>query len=81
VRDATRSVTGGTQTRIAKEITANNAGARPATVEIRQPQVGRDFRVVAESAPHGLKSGDPIWRVTLAPGATETVTYTYAWKQ
>jgi hypothetical protein len=82
VRDATLSRTGGgAATSIAKEITAINASARRATVEIRQPQVGRDFRIAAESAPHGLKSGDPVWRVTLAPGATETVTYTYAWKQ
>jgi hypothetical protein len=81
VRDATLSVSGGAESSAAKEIIAINASARPATVEIRQPQVGRDFRIAAESTPHGLKSGDPIWRVTLAPGATETVTYTYAWKR
>jgi len=81
VRDATLSRTGGAEPAIAKEITAINASRRTATVEIRQPQVGRSFHIAAETAPHGLKSGDPIWRVTLAPGATATVNYSYAWKR
>jgi hypothetical protein len=78
VRDATLSRTGGPETSVAKEITAVNASRLPTTVEIRQPQLGRSFHIKTESAPHGLKSGDPIWRLTLAPGTTATVSYTYA---
>ena len=78
VGDATVSRTGGAQTSIGKEVTAVNASRLPKTVEIRQPQLGRSFHITAESSPHGLKSGDPIWRLTLAPGATATLTYTYA---
>ena len=82
VRDVTTASgrTGDTR-RIAKTITAINASARSATVEIRQPAFGRDFRIAAESETHGLKAGDPIWRVTLPPGGTATVTYALQWTQ
>ena len=63
---------------ITREMTAANAGTKPATVEIRQPQTGRGFAVISESATHGLKSGDPVWRLAVAPGQTATLTYAYS---
>jgi hypothetical protein len=82
VRDVTVSAdrTGDTR-RIGKEITAVNASAKPATVEIRQPAFGRDFRIASESQTHALKAGDPIWLVTVPPGGTATVTYALQWTQ
>jgi hypothetical protein len=79
VRDVTLSIDakGKTGVTITREMTAANAGTRPATVEIRQPQTGRGFAVVSESAAHGLKSGDPVWRLAVAPGQTATLTYAF----
>ena len=67
--------------RISKELTAVNASARPATVELRQPALGRNFRITTESQPHALKAGDPIWRVTVPPGGAQSVTYVMQWTQ
>jgi hypothetical protein len=58
-------------------MTAVNDKAIPATVELRHARGGdTGFRVTQESQPHALKSGDPIWRVELAPGETREVTFT-----
>jgi hypothetical protein len=59
------------------DILAANAKAAPAVVEIRHDRAGANgFRVTAETTPHGEKAGDPLWRLTLPPGAERTLTYT-----
>jgi hypothetical protein len=59
------------------EVVAANTKAAPVTVEIRHDRAGVDgFTVVAESAPHGEKVGDPLWRLTLLPGSEQTLRYT-----
>ena len=58
-------------------LTAVNAKAAPVVVELRHGrQNATGFRVAQETQPHILKSGDPIWRVELAPGETKDVTFT-----
>jgi len=58
-------------------LTAANAKAAPVMVELRHGrQNATGFRVAQETQPHTLKSGDPIWRVELAPGETKDVTFT-----
>jgi len=39
------------------------------------------FKVTAESAPHGTKAGDPVWRLPLAAGADRTLTYTVSFNR
>jgi hypothetical protein len=56
-----------------------NAKAVPATVEIRhRRRWPKGFAVVAQSEPHGLKSGDPLWRFVVPPGAAHDLNYTVA---
>ena len=67
----------GGRVRRAFEVLAVNAKSVPATVEIRHDRAGETgFAVIAQSAPHGDKAGDPLWRLTLRPGAEQTLTYT-----
>ncbi|HLZ82821.1 MAG TPA: hypothetical protein VKQ54_04590, partial [Caulobacteraceae bacterium] len=67
----------GRRLRRAYEVVAVNARAVPVTVELRHPRAGASgFKVAAESAPHGDKAGDPLWRLTLPPGEAQTLTYT-----
>jgi hypothetical protein len=40
-----------------------------------------EFKVTAESAPHGTKGGDPIWRLPLAAGAETTLRYTVSFNR
>jgi hypothetical protein len=58
-------------------MTVLNAKDTPVVVELRH---GRNdaagFRIVDESQPHTLKSGDPIWQVQLQPGESKDVTFT-----
>ncbi len=62
--------------RRAFEILAANAKTAPVTLEVRHGRSGADdFRVIAESDPHGLKSGDPVWSLPLAANAERTLTY------
>ena len=63
------------QSRRAFAITATNAKATPVTVEIRQRRGFDGFKVTTESRPHDLKSGDPVWRLTVPPGAESALTY------
>ncbi len=63
--------------RDAYEVVVTNARAVPVTTEIRHPRGDAEgFRVIAESARHGLKAGDPLWRLTLPARAQRTLTYT-----
>jgi len=63
--------------RTALAMTVLNDKAAPVLVELRHQRNGaQGFRVVEESQPHALKSGDPIWRVALQPGETKDVTFT-----
>jgi len=63
--------------RISLAMTAVNDKDAPVVVELRHARRGAaGFRVVEESQPHALKSGDPIWRVELQPGETKDVTFT-----
>jgi hypothetical protein len=62
--------------RRAFEVVAANAKAVPAVVEIRHDRAGETgFKVVAESVPHGDKSGDPLWRLTVPAGGARTLSY------
>jgi hypothetical protein len=55
------------------EVRASNAKPYAVVLEIRHPTLGAPrFHVVAEAQPHGLKSGDPVWRLTV-PAQGETV--------
>ncbi len=59
------------------KVTATNAKPYPVTVEIRHPRLGAPgFQVVAESQPHGLKSGDPLWRLGVPAQGAVDLTYT-----
>jgi hypothetical protein len=58
------------------DVRATNAKPYPVTLEIRHPRLGAPgFQVVAESQPHGLKAGDPLWRLTVP--ARDAVDLTY----
>ena len=62
------------------EILAANARAAPVTVEIRHDRADRgDFAVAAESDAHGLKAGDPVWRLTVPARSARTLTYAVSW--
>jgi hypothetical protein len=63
--------------RIAVEAVISNAKSLPVTFEFRHPAPGEDFKVVAESDPHALKNGGPIWTFVLAPGERRVLTYTF----
>jgi hypothetical protein len=59
------------------DVRAANAKPYPVTLEIRHPRLGAPgFQVVAESQPHTLKAGDPLWRLTLPPLGETDLTYT-----
>ncbi len=63
-------------TRLDIEVVIANAEGLPAMVEIRHPRNGAGgFRVTAESAGHGLKAGDPNWRIPMAANSEHTLTY------
>ena len=54
---------------IALEVTAFNRKAALAMVEIRHTGAFlQGFKVTTESAAHGSKGGDPVWRLPLPPG-------------
>ena len=62
---------------MALEVTAFNRKTGPAVVEIRHAGgFLQGFKVEAESLAHGTKGGDPVWRLPLAAGAEQTLTYT-----
>jgi hypothetical protein len=76
-----------TVTRVAKDgqghvlrdlyVRATNAKPYPVTLEIRHPRLGAPgFKVVAENRPHGLKAGDPLWRLSLPAHDAVDLTYT-----
>jgi hypothetical protein len=68
--------------RRAYEVLAANAKAVPVTVEIRHARGGAaGFKVAAESIPHGLKAGDPVWRLTLPAGGEQTLAYAVEFAQ
>jgi hypothetical protein len=58
------------------EVTLTNDKAIPVAFEWRQALDGAGGKVVSESRRHGAKNGDPLWAITLAPGARETLRYT-----
>jgi hypothetical protein len=63
--------------RRALEIRAANAKTTPVVLEIRHHRLGAPaFRVVAESLPHGLKSGDPLWRLAVPAEGEALLSYT-----
>ena len=46
-------------------------------MEIRIPgSRASDFKVLAESAPHGLKGGDPVWRILVPANDQRTLAVT-----
>ena len=62
--------------RQAFEVVATNAKRATVTVEIRHERQGRaGFSVAEESERHHLKAGDPVWRLTLPPGGSKSLTY------
>jgi hypothetical protein len=63
-------------------IHVTNAKAKDATVEIRQQRgYPTDFQVTAESAPHGLTSGDPVWRLTVPAGGARDLSYSVSFRR
>ena len=59
------------------EVLAANAKTLPVVVEVRHDRAGASgFAVITESARHGDKAGDPVWRLSLAPGERRTLRYT-----
>ncbi len=59
-----------------------NAKAEPVTVEIRHPRASPlDFQVTAESEPHGLKSGDPVWRFVVPAGGAHELGYAVTFRR
>jgi hypothetical protein len=67
----------GRRVRRSFEVVAVNAKAVPVTVEIRHDRAGAaGFAITAESARHGEKAGDPLWRLTLPAGGAQTLRYT-----
>ncbi len=63
--------------RQALEFTLTNAKPAPVTFELRQSPGRPDFKVVAESAPHTLKNGDEVWRMTIPANGATTLSYTF----
>lgn len=62
--------------KLSVEARITNAEGRPVMVEIRHPRRGAaGFKVIAESAAHGFKAGDPNWRVPLGANSDQTLTY------
>ncbi len=58
------------------EVAIVNARSSAVTVEIRHARDGAEgFRVTAETDPHGLKAGDPVWRLTIPAKATHDLGY------
>lgn len=57
-------------------VTAFNRKSGPALVEIRHAGgFMQGFKVTAESAPHGQKGGDPVWRLPLPAGGDSELRY------
>jgi hypothetical protein len=56
------------------EVTAANASAEAAVVEIRQDG-GASVQIETEDQPHTLEGGDPCWTVTVPPGGRVVVRY------
>ncbi len=64
------------------ELFATNAKRTAVTVEIRHQRGYRaGFEVAAESAPHGLTAGDPVWRLAIPAGESRQLTYTVSYTQ
>ena len=58
------------------EVAIVNARSSAVSVEIRHARDGAEgFRVTAETDPHGLKAGDPVWRLTIPAKATHDLGY------
>lgn len=68
-----------TTTLVTVEVVVSNAGRDPATVEIIPQDYYRPgFLIMDESLASAIsENGYPAWTVALAPGASETLTYTY----
>jgi hypothetical protein len=78
VASAVTAVTPVGQGRVRHTLEIHAANAKPYTVvlEIRHQRLGAPgFRVVTESLPHGLKSGDPLWRLNVPAGGETRLTY------
>jgi len=58
------------------EATLTNAKPVAVTGEIRQLRAYDSTKVVTETAPHGTKAGDPVWRLTVPANGEASVTYT-----
>ena len=64
------------------ELIATNAKRTAVTVEIRHQRGYRaGFEVATESAPHGLKAGDPVWRLAIPAGESRELSYTVSYTQ
>jgi hypothetical protein len=77
VSRAKRGSGDGRRDRIAVEALISNDKPTAVTFEFRHLEPGAGFRIVSESAPHGLKAGAPIWTFVLAPGERRTLTYAF----
>jgi len=64
-------------TRREVEMTVGNDKSVPVTLELVLDTFGRaNQRIASESRPHSMKAGNPVWTLTLAPGARQLLRYT-----
>lgn len=63
--------------RVAMEVAVSNDKPVAIVFELRHAVERRGFRIGSESRRHATKGSDPLWTLALAPGARETVRYTY----
>ncbi len=62
--------------RVRIEAVITNAKPVSAPVEYRQAAYGEGFRIAAEDRRHGIKGGDPIWRLSVPANAEIRIAYT-----
>lgn len=63
--------------RVAMEVAVSNGKPVAVVFELRHTVDHEGFKIRSESLRHTTKGGDPLWTLALAPGARETVRYTY----
>jgi hypothetical protein len=64
------------------ELAVGVVNAKPVAVvvEFRQTVAGRDFQVRSETQPHTTKAGEPLWTLTVAPGARANLRYVVSYR-
>ncbi len=63
--------------RVVVEAVLANDKAGPVSFEFRNSDPGRGFRIVSETAPHGVKGGAPVWTFKLDPAERKVLSYAF----